>query len=188
MTLVVAQEDAISAHISTKNQDIWRGFAISTLDKPATCEIVQWRYEPPYDIYNLEELEGTIKYLLDEQNKFHALRDRNGELVGFCSFGADAQVPGGNYGEDALDIGMGIRPDMTGKGWGSKFAAAVLEFAQQKFDPINYRVTIAAFNQRAQRVWKNNGFQHTQTFIHEATSREFVVLMRAKKHSKNRDF
>ena len=180
MTLLVAEEDTITAQNDHKNQDIWRGFAISTLDESAAREIVRWRYKPPYDIYNLEESEETRKYLLDRQNKFHALRDRNGELVGFCSFGVDAQVPGGDYGEDALDIGMGIRPDLTGKGSGSKFAAAVLEFAQQKFNPAAFRVTIAAFNLRAQRVWENNGFQYTQTFIHEARSQEFVVLMRTK--------
>lgn len=153
----------------------------SPLDKSAVREIVQWRYEPPYDIYNLEDSSETIDYLLDAQYNFHAIRDENGDLAGFCSFGVDAQVPGGDYGADALDIGMGIRPDLTGQGRGSDFVAAVLDFVQKEFDPVAFRVTIAAFNQRAQRVWQKHGFVPIDTFTFKANSREFIIMAKNTK-------
>ena len=147
------------------------------LDESAAHEIVRWRYETPYNIYNIEDTEKSIRYALDRQNNFFAMRNENNELVGFCSFGQDGQVPGGDYAEDALDIGMGIRPDLTGHGLGSEFVTAVLGFARKEFSPQNFRVTIAAFNQRAQRVWKKNGFKQFQTFIHKTSSREFIILI-----------
>ena len=150
----------------------------SPIDQPAAREIVTWRYEPPYDIYNLEDSESAIDYALDPQYKFYAMRAENGELVGFCSFGKDGQVPGGDYSGDALDIGMGIRPGLTGRGQGADFVLAVLDYARCAFAPRQFRVTIASFNQRAQRVWEKNGFTPIQTFTHQASKREFIILIR----------
>lgn len=86
--------------------------------------------------------------------------DENSELVAYCSFGQDGQVTGADYRDQALDIGMGIRPDLTGRGKGAEYAKAVLEFADSFFKPKAFRVTIAAFNKRAIRVWQKLGFQH----------------------------
>ncbi len=55
-------------------------------------------------------------------------------LEGFCSFGADGQVAGGDYSGQCLDIGMGIWPDLTGRGNGKRYAQAVVsyEFGQEE--------------------------------------------------------
>lgn len=140
-------------------------------------EITRWRYPPPYDIYDLLENEETISYALDPQNRFYVMKDPQGELVGFCSFGKDGQVPGGNYSVDALDIGLGIRPDLVGKGRGIEFVKCVMNYTVEKFETSQLRVTIAAFNQRAQRVWKKAGFQIVERFQQEETDRSFVVMV-----------
>jgi RimJ/RimL family protein N-acetyltransferase len=147
------------------------------LDRTNAIEIVRWRYDPPYDVYNLEDDETVIQYALDPENNFYAMDDKKLGLVGFCSFGLDGQVPGGDYVENALDIGMGIRPDLTGRGLGSGFVAEVLAFARQMYAPVRIRVTIAAFNERAKRVWEANHFRPHQRFVHHASNREFVVMM-----------
>jgi len=152
--------------------------AFSTLDESAAREVVRWRYDPPYDIYNIEDSDDAIQYAIDPQNGFFAMRDETGNLLGFCSFGDDGRVSGGDYGLEALDIGMGIHPDLTGQGRGAAYVAAVLDFARTEFVPVCLRVTIAAFNLRAQRVWEKNGFRPVQTFHREADNREFVVLVR----------
>ena len=150
----------------------------SPLDEPAAREIVRWRYEPPSDIYNLEGSEESVQYALDPQYNYFAMRVENGELVGFCSFGEDGQVPGGDYSADALDIGMGIHPEYTGRGLGGDFVSAVLDFARERFRPTAFRVTIAAFNQRAQQVWEKNGFKPVQSFTHQISKRDFIVMTR----------
>jgi len=153
------------------------------IDEPAALAIVRWRYAPPYDIYNIEDSAAATQYALDPQNNFYTMRDDSGVLVGFCSFGQDGQVPGGDYSEVALDIGMGIRPDLTGQGFGRDFVAAVLGFSQREFNPDRFRVTIAAFNLRAQRVWEKNGFRKMQSFNHPVNDREFIVMVKNLDHT-----
>lgn len=148
---------------------------IRKLDIPV---ITSWRYDPPYDLYNLEHPPDAddIAYFLDFQNAFHIITDDNGTILAFCSFGADGQVPGGDYSAPALDIGMGVRPDLTGQGNGVNFACAVSDFARQTYDPPALRVTIADFNRRARRVWEKTGFEFVTRFVAAASDREFVIL------------
>jgi RimJ/RimL family protein N-acetyltransferase len=159
----------------------WGETNFTPIDESAALEIANWRYEPPYDLYNIEGSAAAIQYALDPQNNFYAMRDGAGHVIGFCSFGEDGQVPGGDYAEAAMDIGMGIRPDLTGQGFGHEFVAAVLDFAHREFKPGAFRVTIAAFNQRAQRVWEKNGFQETQSFTKTGSDRTFIMMNKTAK-------
>lgn len=150
-------------------------------DEPSAREFTQWQYEPPYDIYNCppEQLEKTIQYNSNPKNNVYAMFDQNNKLVGYCSYGRDAQVPGGDYSEEALDIGMMIKPELTGQGLGTTFAEEVIRNGIDQHSPKKLRVTIAAFNKRAIRVWEKHGFQRTQTFKRTGEGMEFVVLTKA---------
>jgi [ribosomal protein S18]-alanine N-acetyltransferase len=156
-------------------------FTFRSLDEHSARAILGWQYEPPYDIYNLEsaEPEDTLGYLLYPQNAFYSIYGESGDLEGFCSFGLDGQVPGGDYSTPALDIGLGVRPDLTGKGRGSAYVNAVIDFAQRSYGPERLRVTIAAFNTRARRVWEGAGFQMIQGFQGGWMQIDYVILMKA---------
>ena len=161
-------------------------FVFAPMDDVSAHAITEWRYQPPYDVYNLqpgEDVEEAVAYLLDPQNAFYTINGRVVErepvgLLAYCSFGQDAQVPGGDYSQEALDIGLGVRPDLTGQGYGLTFVAAVLDFAHRHFRPAAFRVTIAEFNERAQRAWQKAGFRPAQTFRREFDGRPFVILER----------
>lgn len=94
---------------------------------------------------------------------FFALLDA-GEFIGFRSFGQDGQVPGWDYDNSALDTGGGLRPDLTGTGLGRQAIQTGLDFGRSQFRPPAFRVTIAAFNQRAQRVVQALDFQQAGSF------------------------
>ena len=153
---------------------------IAPLDPEAGRAIIGWRYPAPYDLYNLGEsaTEEILADLLNPDLAYYKITTPTGELVAFCNFGIDARVPGGEYSQDALDIGLGIRPDLTGAGNGSHFVEEVLEFTRQMFHPRVLRVTIAGFNLRAQRVWQKAGFQQTQRFLRPLDEMEFLVFTR----------
>lgn len=146
--------------------------------------ILRWEYEPPYRIYNMgagietqAELDEAVAYFLNPEYAFQAiLAAESMELVAFCSFGLDGQVPGGDYRQTALDIGLGVRPDLTGRGLGTEFVGAVIDFALDTYHPPQLRVTIAEFNGRARRVWQKHGFQKQQTFEHRSTGMRFQVM------------
>lgn len=160
-----------------------RSFNFSATIKPITkaqvLQIGYWRYEAPYDLYDMGPFDvEDLTYFLDLENAFHALTDMAGEMLAFCSFGPDGQVPGGDYSAEALDIGMGVRPDLTGQGHGLWFARTVHDFADWTFEPLMFRVTIAEFNERAMRIWQKVGFEPTHNFKSTYDNLDFVVLVK----------
>ena len=155
-------------------------FTFHPIDEASARAFLAWRYEPPYDLYNgnPEELALELPFFMDPQNGYFCIFAESEALVAFCCFGRDAQVPGGDYSAPALDIGLGVRPDLTGQGRGLSFVEAVLDFARQSFAPVTFRVTIAEFNRRAQLVWEKAGFRPMQTFQRQYDDLGFVVLTR----------
>jgi len=155
-------------------------FTFRPMDEASARQILAWRYEPPYDTYNAnaDKAEEFVQVLLDPANAYQAITDECDELVGYCCFGADARVPGGDYDADTLDVGLGMRPDLTGQGRGSDFFTAIVDFAQRAFAPQVLRVTVAAFNQRAIRVYEKAGFERTREFQRSGDGMEFVILVR----------
>ena len=123
---------------------------ISPITEADVRAILTWRYPEPYALYSMvsDNPAGDLSYFLDPANAFQRVANEQGDLIGFCSFGQDAQVPGGDYTTDALDIGLGMCPDLTGQGLGSSFLAAILDHALRQFAPIRLRATVAAFNRR----------------------------------------
>lgn len=140
-------------------------------------QLTHWHYQPPYQMYNSTSDLALIPSFIDPQNAYYSII-KNGELVAFCCFGKEAKVPGGDYRQEALDIGLGVRPDLTGQGRGHMYIADVLNFARSKFDATHFRITVAAFNERALKVWKKAGFQQVQTFQAQDNREPFIVLMR----------
>jgi RimJ/RimL family protein N-acetyltransferase len=140
---------------------------------PGDAEVVlQWRYPPPYDVYNDEGQQVDAPELASSH---HAILE-DGELVGFCSFGADARVPGGSYPEGPVDIGLGVRPDLTGRGRGAHYLGATIAFAERELAATTLRATIAEFNARALRLYKRAGFRRVIRF--EGAERPFWILIR----------
>ena len=148
------------------------------MDETAARAIVTWRYEAPYDVYNLGagDIDQEVRCFLDPANGYHTILDTDGRLVAYCCFGPDARVPGGDYDNPALDIGLGVRPDLTGQGLGRAFVRAVQRFVRQELAPAALRVTVAEFNERAQRVWLAAGFRQVQQFARAPDGMPFVIL------------
>ncbi len=154
-------------------------FHFHPMNESIAWQISGWRYDPPYNIYdcNSEDVEGHLEEFLQPENHYYSVWSQE-EFIGFRCFGKEAQVPGGNYSANALDMGGGIRPDLTGIGLGPKIMKAAMEFAKLHFHPQAFRATVAAFNQRAIKACEKVGYRRTDTFRNPNTHREFVILMR----------
>jgi ribosomal-protein-alanine N-acetyltransferase len=141
--------------------------------------VAGWTYEPPYDIYNLgaAPIDHLLASFLDPDNAYHEITDEDGRLIAFCCFGPDARVSGGDYAAAALDVGIGLRPDLTGQGLGPGVIGATLDYADAIMRPTLFRTTIAAFNRRSIRAFEKVGFREVSRFIGGApTQREWVQL------------
>src|ERR671920_2150163 len=139
--------------------------------KPITLSdaraISRWRYEEPYSIYDGDPT--SVDALLQPRFAYHSVYDERGDLTGYFCFGEDAQVASGRRlgvyeVEPALDIGLGMRPDLTGQGLGEAFLLAGLRFARETYAPQAFRLTVATFNRRAIRVYERAGFEPVETF------------------------
>jgi [ribosomal protein S18]-alanine N-acetyltransferase len=112
---------------------------------PEAYELMRkWRYPPPYDFYD-----GHADPPQNPERYFAAC-DEDGELVGFYYF--EPNPPD-------LDYGLGLRPDLTGRGFGLEFFLAGLEFARELYRPGRVFLHVAEFNERARRVYERAGFR-----------------------------
>ena len=155
---------------------------IHDMDTESAAAISNWRYTAPYDFYNMDS-DNTAELM---NGSYFTVRDDTLSLIGFFCVGASAQVPAGHekgaYSEDAysvdafVDIGLGLRPDWTGKGFGFEFISSVLDQVEKRFEGKRQRLTVAIFNSRAIRLYEKLGFEDYKQFWNG--EREFMVMKR----------
>ena len=107
-----------------------------------------WRYPEPYSFYNLDADEDDLVEFMNEENwpdAHFSAADGEGELVGFFIFHRE---------ESTATVGLGLRPDLTGRGLGTAFVAAGLDFGAERWGIEQYRLAVAAFNVRAINVYR----------------------------------
>jgi ribosomal-protein-alanine N-acetyltransferase len=154
-------------------------YSISPLTQENAQKIINWRYQPPYDIY--DPVPEDLDAFFNPEYRYHQVLDQRGELIGYCCYGADARVAGGDYrqGEpEVLDVGIGLKPQLTGQGLGKDFVGAVLKFARKAYRPEYFRVTVADFNQRSRKTFQNLGFKAEYQFIRELVALPFTQFER----------
>ncbi|MCU0465069.1 MAG: GNAT family N-acetyltransferase [Anaerolineae bacterium] len=127
--------------------------------------ILRWQYPGPYDYYNPDPagLVDDLAQFTAPEGGYTALYDGN-ELVGHVVIGQEARVPGFDYDDSVLDVGAGIRPDLTGLGQGAARISQALVLLRDRYAPSAFRATIAAWNTRAQAAVRHNGFIETARF------------------------
>jgi ribosomal-protein-alanine N-acetyltransferase len=130
--------------------------------------IAEWRYPGRDSTYDVQEI------LTPAGGHWAVAHD--GELVGYCSFGAPARVPGVDEEAGTLDVGYGMRPDLVGHGLGREFVSAILAFAVERFAPARLRLLVLTWNERSRRVAEALGFE--QERIAPSVEGDFFVLVR----------
>jgi RimJ/RimL family protein N-acetyltransferase len=125
--------------------------AIRPAHEETFAELVAWRYPPPYDFYD-----GDVDPVLNPE-RFWEARDAEIGLVGFFYF---EEKPG-----RVVEIGLGLRPDLTGRSLGLEFFRAGADFARARFRPALLVLNVAAFNARAIAVYERAGFRRVGSHV-----------------------
>lgn len=150
---------------------------IKNMNEKYAIEVLCWKYEKPYDFYNTVLTSSAILELVtyDYYVVFHS-----DEIIGYFCLGIPAQVPEGEslgvYKEDCIDVGIGMKPEWTGKGYGSKFFSLILSFVKEKHEEKSIRLTVATFNKRAIHLYEKFGFTEKERFIRKDV--EYMTMIK----------
>lgn len=127
-------------------------------------------YEGKYSFYDIAADEEDLdEFLHDESRGNHTFSVKeNGTLIGFFT------VCKMNNG--TVDIGLGMRPDITGNGFGLQFVNAGLAFSEEKYGCNYITLSVVKFNERAIKVYKRAGFEAVGTFIQKTNGSCFEFL------------
>ena len=99
---------------------------------------------------------------------YFSVRDEKGELAGFFGFKRPAS--------DTVEIGLGLHPELTGRGLGASFLAAGLDYARSRFAPARFVLSVATFNRRAITVYERAGFAAIRVYMHSTNGGEWEFV------------
>jgi len=134
---------------------------IKNMTETYANEIINWTYPKPYDVYGMRE---AYDELMEQYQVVY-----EDELVGFFCTGMDAQVPPYEYNDDFLDLGIGLKPELCGKGYGEIFMREIMKYIDK---PL--RLTVLAWNERARKLYLKLGFKDIDQFYRG--ERRFVIM------------
>ena len=124
---------------------------VEALSDDQAAAIAEWRYEFPYEWYDTSADPRRVELFANPARRTHLRAVVDGdELVGFFNF-----VPDG----DEVRIGLGMRPDLTGRGLAQPFIEAGLDYARREWRPRHFRLWVARWNERALRAYRRAGFR-----------------------------
>lgn len=130
----------------------------------------KWHYDGEYSFYDMEadeeDLEGFLDCKARGNSIFAVIMDD--ELIGFFSV---SQATANVY-----DIGLGMRPDLTGNGRGTEFLHAGMDFVQARFIVDKITLSVATFNLRAIKVYRKAGFREKDTFMQDTNGGTYEFL------------
>ncbi|WP_150275762.1 GNAT family N-acetyltransferase [Paenibacillus tepidiphilus] len=124
-------------------------------------EISRWDYKPPYNIYGWlpwEQMQALgIEFgdpkLREEQ--YVSVLSGNGELSGFAQL-----FPM----EGVVRLGIGMKPELCGKGMGHLFMKAIVKAALVRYPDREIDLEVLTWNQRAIKAYRKCGFTITDTY------------------------
>jgi len=149
-------------------------FNFQPMEQHHAHAIAGWHYQGPYAFYDMERDPEDLEELVDPSSwndYYYAVTDDLGDLVGFFSFDRE---------KDVVVIGLGLKPELTGKGWGQAFFEAGLAFAREKYHPVTFMLSVASFNQRAINVYRRAGFEDVEVFMNEINGDQVQFLRMAR--------
>ena len=135
-------------------------FAIRPMTATDAHAVAAWRYRGEYSFYDADADPDDLAELLDPsewgQRYFAADELDAHTLAGFMVVKLTGTV---------AEIGLGLRPDLTGRGQGEPFLRTCLRFASA-LGADSYTLAVAAFNRRAITVYRRAGFAEVERFEH----------------------
>ncbi|TDM18217.1 GNAT family N-acetyltransferase [Macrococcoides canis] len=135
----------------------------------------EWKYEDIYKFYDATEDKEDYDELISpdkrEENYFEVLVSN--ELIGY--FVIDASKTG------SIDYGLGMKPELTGRGLGKSFINITLRYIVGNYDVDTITLSVALFNERAIKCYENVGFIRANEFDMKTNGSTFRFVRMSKR-------
>lgn len=149
---------------------------IVKMSKDHAASYLNWKYEKPYEFYNtpLHARDEAYAEIFDDNGvDFFSVLDEKEDLFGIYEY---------SFSKGIMEIGFGIRPQSTGKGYGKCFVKECMNFGRRYYN-YDGKITlrVADFNERAIYLYKSIGFievgfENTESFGTPATFIKMELL------------
>lgn len=118
-----------------------------------------WHYDGEYSFYDMEADKEDLAEFLNPELRGDSLFTvyLGEEIAGYFSINQTAAP--------TYDIGLGMRPDLTGNSMGLDFLKAGMDFVKSRFKPEKITLSVATFNLRAIKIYRKMGFIDLDTFM-----------------------
>lgn len=152
-------------------------FEIRKMNQSEAMEIADdWKYENEYSVYDMTEDAEDYEEITSEtkraDNYFSVLN--NNRLYGFFCISKK---------ENEIELGLGMKPEHTGKGKGIEFVYHILDYVIANYRAQAISLLVASFNIRAYKVYEKAGFtaKGTTTVSINGENHEFVKMEYVKR-------
>ena len=131
-------------------------YSFNQMDIATAREIADtWKYEAPFDFYDATADPDDYQEFVDPNSWpgiFYSVWEQQ-ELRGFFSMSST---------EHGTGVGVGMRPNLVGRGAGTEFVRACLGYAKDRCGVSgSITLSVASFNARAIKVYERFGFRAT---------------------------
>lgn len=147
-----------------------------------TSIVANWRYEPPYDVYNFPTYEDMLKksssFLDYDSFIYHSIINEHNELIALFNLTEE---------EHQVFFGISMNPSFCGKGLSHIILPMICNYAETMYHKPLY-LQVRTWNKRAIKAYENAGFKiETRALFKTETSIDEFYIMR-KKTAFNRQY
>ncbi len=138
-------------------------------------QIAEWVYTDEYAVYNMpsftEMVNKNYSLVNPERAKDFLCFALNNELVGYVKINKKPN--------NIIFLGIGLKPNLTGKGLGKKVLTAGIEQALFSYPNVKLMLEVRSWNARAIKCYTAVGFKEVETKTvtdHLGNQAEFVIM------------
>ena len=146
--------------------------------------VASWRYPAPYDVYDVSE-DPSLDHEMREPARwgsswFAVDGDDPVELAGFLELVA---AETGSDGDVEIEVGLGLRPDLTGRGLGVELVESALGFCRERWRPRRFALDVFPWNERAIRCYERAGFDRGEVYVRRFDDGNEVTFLRMSRRA-----